>query len=106
MSDKRKPFSYAIHSRDRAAGDATNYTLNQCREVLGDWKVEVRVTPFTSNVADTTLELLVRAGGICSDSSDPSFGWCSVLATVPSGVHATEGVFVVSGGLRGPVAVK
>jgi hypothetical protein len=105
-TDQRKPFTYAIHSRDRAAGGVTSYTLNQCRETAGDWKVGVRVTPFTTTAADTAVELLMRAAGICSDSSDPSFGWCSVLAMVPTGKHACDGVFVVNGGFRGPVEVR
>jgi len=106
MPPPPRPFTFAVHSRDRAAGTAVAYTLTQSREIVGDWRVTARVTPFAANITDTTLELLVRAAGICNDSSDPSFGWCSVLTMVPAQGHATEGVFVVNGGLRGPLEIK
>jgi hypothetical protein len=105
-----KPFSYTIHSRDRSSGTIDLYQINQFREVLGDWKVTVRVAPFiTANALGVDpngiLELSVRGANIAHASSDASNGWCSVLSILP-GAFGGEGIFFVSGGFRGPFDVK
>jgi hypothetical protein len=109
MIDDRKPFTYTVRSYDRiTGGTVVAYSVTNVREVLGDWKVTVRTSPFAVNAANTTVEMQIRAGGVTSYSSDFSLGWTSVLTMCPgaTGGSTTDGVFIVNGGFRGPFDLR
>jgi hypothetical protein len=115
MTMTRKPFTYTIHSSDRATGgSASAYSIYQVRELLGDWKATVRVAPFIAN-GNLDAELRIRGDGICHECSNPTDGWASILTIIPGttqyplmlyGSSNAEGMFIINGGLRGPIDVK
>lgn len=105
MADDRKPFTFTIRSRDRAAGGSVSkYTICQLREAQGDWEVRVRAGGFAC-APNKVTELQLRGAGLSQASSDYSNSWLSALTALP-GVQAGEGTFFVSNGVRGSLDVR